>query len=604
MGDTTTSDPKLGVSDLRRLNRISERLNQSVDVQSALEGALAEIVELMELKTGWLFVRRPHDDDLWWGRGYSLAAHYNLPPALAPDSEQAWKRGCDCQGLCDKGDLEGAYNEVKCSRLANVSGDREGLSVHASAPLRSGDETLGILNVAGPTWESFNARALELLSNAGGQIGVALERARLYDALRTQRIDEQKALLDLSRQLLETSDLGALLGLVALRTAELGEAEACAVLLAGDPPGSWEVREGLGWRENPAGQQWPCHEGGGAPENDILCRALSTQRVETSVLIPEVTTVSRKDWFEREGFRSLAVLPLIAAGRTVEGLLLARREEAPFSDDTVRFLRLIADHASLAVEKARLHQEALERQRLEEEISVARHIQQSFLPPSLPDEPGWEFAARYRAARQVGGDFYDAFRLPDGRLGLMIADVMGKGVPAALFMAMARTTLRSTALSGRDPAAALVRANELILNDSSAEHFLSAFYAAVDPESGLLEYALAGHNRPLLVGPDGKAQELRGRGRILGAFDEVPIEHRQVQLEPDEILLMFTDGVTEAQNAESELFGLERLRRAAASSAESAQQVLEALLAAVSDFQADRAQGDDITLLAARRRRA
>lgn len=600
MSEKTAPNSKLGIDDLQRLNRISDRLNRSVDVQSALDGALAEIVELMGLKTGWLFVRRPDDDDLWWGRGFELAAHYNLPPALKTDSEEAWKRGCDCQGLCDKGELEGAYNEVRCSRLAEVSGDRKGLSVHASAPLRSGKETLGILNVAGPTWESFDPRALELLSNAGGQIGVALERARLYDALRAQRIDEQRALLDLSRQLLETSDLGELLALVALRTAELGDAEACAVLLAGDRPGRWEVREGLGWREDPAGQLWTCDGAGDGPDQDILCRAMNTQRMETSILNRKDETSSRREWFKREGFRSLAVLPLIAAGRTVGGLLLARREEAPFEEDTVRFLRLIADHASLAVEKARLHQEALERQRLEEELSVARHIQHSFLPSSLPDEPGWEFAAGYRAARQVGGDFYDSFRLPDGRLGLVIADVMGKGVPAALFMAMARTTLRSTALSGRDPAATLRRANELILKDSSAEHFLSAFYAAVDPGNGSVEYALAGHNRPLLIRTEGEVIELEGRGRILGAFDNVPIDLRRIKLEPQETLLLFTDGIPEAQDREGRFFELERLRRAASSS-HSAQEVVDSVLAAVSEFQGDQTQGDDITLLAARR---
>lgn len=600
MSEPTPSADSLGLDDLRRLNRIAERLNRSVDVQSALDGALREVVELMGLKTGWLFLRAPEDSDIWWGRGYKLAAHYNLPPALRTDSEQAWKRGCDCQGLCNQGELDSAYNEVKCSRLAAVSGDREGLRVHASAPLRSADSTLGIMNVAGPSWEAFDERSLELLSNAGAQIGVALERARLYDALHAQRTDELQALLELSRQLLESPDLGALLALISLRTAELGEAEASAILMAGDSENTWTFRESFGWRGDPSERRVICEDVVGHP----ICQSLSEQTVRTFSVEAETDDDSHEEmnWLTEEGFRTMAILPLTVGEDTVGGLLLARRGESEFSEDTVRFLRLIADHAALAVEKARLHQQALERQQLEEELTVARRIQHSFLPPELPQAPGWNFAARYRAARQIGGDFYDAFQLPDGRLGFVVADVMGKGVPAALFMAMARTTLRSTALSGRDPVSTLVRSNELIRKDTDADRFLSALYMALNPENGQLEIASAGHNPPLLITADGEIEELRIQGRILGAFEEIPLEACRFQLNEGDALVAYTDGITESQNPELDFFGRDRLRAALnATLPLKADQGVESVMAALTTFQDGEPNSDDVTLLVLQR---
>ena len=158
------------------------------------------------------------------------------------------------------------------------------------------------------------------------------------------------------------------------------------------------------------------------------------------------------------------------------------------------------------------------------ELAVGQEIQLSLLPKTCPEVPGWEFAASYSAARIVGGDFYDFCELADKppRLGLVIADVAGKGVPAALFMALSRTIIRTTAFSGRSPASALMRANQLILKDSQAEMFLTAVYAVLELDTGRLIYANAGHNRPLWRhAADGTVTELDQRGIVLGAFEEI-----------------------------------------------------------------------------------
>ena len=181
---------------LDALNAISTTLNQAEDVPRALETTLARLVELMGLETGWIFLHDSDAQDRHGGRGFVLAAHHNLPPALALDQLPVWHTGCDCQALCNKDRLTGAYNEVRCSRLRNAPGDRNGLKVHASAPLRAGDNILGILNVAAKDWESFSEEGLVLLANVGSQIGMALERARLFELLKERRIHEQAVLLE------------------------------------------------------------------------------------------------------------------------------------------------------------------------------------------------------------------------------------------------------------------------------------------------------------------------------------------------------------------------------------------------------------------------
>ena len=173
------------------LNEITETLNQAEDITGALSDALQRLVSLMGLETGWIFLVDPAAKNRWFGRGFTLAAQYNLPPAMGLDKPRVWKGDCACQGLCNKGQLNRAYNEVRCTRLSRAGGDRYGLLVHASTPLRSGSRTLGILNVAAADWDDFSPEALAVLTNAGSQMGIALERARLVDMLQEQRVHEQ-----------------------------------------------------------------------------------------------------------------------------------------------------------------------------------------------------------------------------------------------------------------------------------------------------------------------------------------------------------------------------------------------------------------------------
>jgi sigma-B regulation protein RsbU (phosphoserine phosphatase) len=274
-------------------------------------------------------------------------------------------------------------------------------------------------------------------------------------------------------------------------------------------------------------------------------------------------------------------------------------------EDEIRLLQLMANQAALAIESARLHQEEIERQRLAEEMALGRQIQLSLLPKALPTFPGWDFAAFYEPARLVGGDFYDFFALPGSpiRLGMVIADVADKGVPAALFMALSRTVIRTVALSGRGAAAALMRANQIILNDSQSDLFLSAVYGILEPERGRLIFANAGHNRPLWYqAASGTVRELQAEGIILGAFENVQIEDRRFSIAAGDALLFYTDGITEAMDAEGDFFGEARLVKVFRTYATgSAQEIATAIVDATNEFTRGTEQSDDVTFFVVKR---
>jgi len=596
------SSPKDLTKNLITLNQIIESLNRAVDVRQALDFALTRLIELMGLDTGWIFLKDPSSQNRWAGKGYVLAAHHNLPPALGIRRARAWKGGCECQTLCQKGQFTAGYNEVRCSRLRNAPGERWGLAVHASAPLRSGENLLGILNVAGPNWDSFSQEALILLANVGSQMGIALERARLFEMVQEQYIHEQGLLLALSNQLIGRSRLDELLSYLAEEVPRLLGIDAVAILLPGDDPNHLDFAAASGWFNNPVSAQRrvPIDDQSGA--GWVMQNQELLQVEDFTINDPTTWTTP---WLHEEEFRGEVIVPLIVEDETIGTLLITHRQPLKFNQNQLAFLRLVANQAAIAIEKARLHQQEIQRQRLEDELAVGQQIQLSLLPEACPEVEGWQFAATYLPARLVGGDFYDFFELAGdpNQLGLVMADVSGKGVPAALFMALSRSLIRTKSMSGRHPAGVLARANRLIYKDSRSHLFLTAFYATLDLRTGWLAYTSAGHNWPLWYqAATAHIDELAARGTIMGAFEQIELEEREIDLVPGDIIVFYTDGVTEAINANHHMFGEERLRAAlAAHASASAQEILEAIVEAVYTFTGDTPQSDDMTLLIVKR---
>jgi serine phosphatase RsbU (regulator of sigma subunit) len=283
-----------------------------------------------------------------------------------------------------------------------------------------------------------------------------------------------------------------------------------------------------------------------------------------------------------------------------------------FRIDRVQFQELVRRSPTFAlrvmnimsIRTRRLMEVEVNRQRMEEELAIGRRIQISLLPRGCPQAPGYEFAAGYRAAREVGGDLYD-FIVPPGspaQVHIVIADVTGKGVPAALYMAVARTLLHTFALQGHSPAEALRRVNQFIREDEATPLFLSAFYAVLDTDRHRLTYANAGHNPPILLRHTGELELLESNGILLGAFNGFAFEERSRVIDPGDYVIFFTDGITEARNAGGEFFDDGRLETVVAARLwSSAEELVAAIVAAVDEFSTGAPQADDFTVVVMRR---
>ncbi|HEU5368316.1 MAG TPA: SpoIIE family protein phosphatase, partial [Ktedonobacterales bacterium] len=298
-------------------------------------------------------------------------------------------------------------------------------------------------------------------------------------------------------------------------------------------------------------------------------------------------------------------IPLVSQGELVGLLNLGPRlSEQDYSAYDRGLLNSLATQAAPAVRVAQLvreQQTAIRmHERIEQELRVARVIQHTLLPKELPALPGWQVAAYYQPARAVGGDFYDFLTFEDGRLGLVIGDVTDKGVPAALVMATTRSILRSAAQALVSPGKALAQANELLCPDIPPKMFVTCLYAILDPATGRLQYANAGHDLPY-QNHQGHAAELRATGMPLGLMPGMSYEEKETILEPGEQVLFYSDGLVEAHNPEREMFGFPRLGQLLAGQGASGE-VIDLLLKHLADFTGqDWEQEDDVTLMTLQR---
>jgi serine phosphatase RsbU (regulator of sigma subunit) len=302
------------------------------------------------------------------------------------------------------------------------------------------------------------------------------------------------------------------------------------------------------------------------------------------------------------------VVPLVSQGELIGLLNLGPRlSQQEYSADDRKLLNDLATQTAPAVRVAQLvrqqQQEAQQRERIEQELRVARLIQQTLLPKAVPELGGWDVAALYRPAREVGGDFYDFLEFEDGRLGIVVGDVTDKGVPAALVMATTRTMLRAAAQRLDSPGEVLRRVNDVLHPDIPPNMFVTCLYAILDPENGRLHYANAGHDLPYLRHHDG-ASELRATGMPLGLMPGMDYEEKEAVLEAGDSVLFYSDGLVEAHDPRGEMFGFPRLQGFVGAHPGGAK-MIDFLLDELARFVGDGwEQEDDITLVTLQRSEA
>jgi serine phosphatase RsbU (regulator of sigma subunit) len=342
-----------------------------------------------------------------------------------------------------------------------------------------------------------------------------------------------------------------------------------------------------------------------ASDDPIIARL---EDVTAPVTLEELEVASpARDALQAAGMR--LVVPLVSQARLVGLLGLGpRRSERDYAGDDRKLLEDLAERAAPALRVAQLvrrlvRQQAAElqaRERIEQELQVAQLIQRQFLPRELPELSGWYVATYYQPAKAVGGDFYDFIDLPDGQIGLVCGDVTGKGVPAALVMATTHSILRGDAPQYVSPGKVLERANNLLLQDIPPQMFVTCLYGVLDPATGTLRYANAGHNPPYVHTRDGVV-ELRATGMPLGAMPDMTYEEKETTLAAGDTVLLHSDGLVEAHDPERKMFGFPRLAELM-NGCSGGPELIQLLLGELDGFTGPGwEQEDDITLVALQR---
>lgn len=304
----------------------------------------------------------------------------------------------------------------------------------------------------------------------------------------------------------------------------------------------------------------------------------------------------------RRRTRSEIAVPITMGGQAIGALNLESDGVSSFDDTDLEVLRFFADAAAISIEKAVLHRHLLEKRRIEEQLDVARDVQARLLPATSPIVAGFDMAGLCLPTFDIGGDYFDFVPLAEGRLGVVVADVSGKGIGAALIMSAFRAVLRSHAQAAASPDELMRTVNRLLPDSTGAKAFVTAVYGVLEPLSGRFCYANCGHSPPVVLRVDGRAEELTEGGPLLGVFDPVDIRAGEITIGPGDVLVIYTDGVTETATADNEEFGVARLiatvagaRRAAVST------ILDNVVQATRRFSEAPDQRDDLTLVVIRR---
>jgi len=304
--------------------------------------------------------------------------------------------------------------------------------------------------------------------------------------------------------------------------------------------------------------------------------------------------------------RATLAVPLIVDNRVTGFLAVTNRTPGRhWTPDEIQLMGIVAQNSAVMIEQARLRAEALEKKRLEEEnkrlegeLDLAREIQMGLVPSSPMVFGSWDVQGQVVPARQVGGDYFDYFPIGEDRLGVAIADVSGKGVPASLLMSNLEATLRAFCL-GDHPIPEMMRAvNQRMAQTSSGGKFITMFYAEIDRVAGVMRFTNAGHNYPLLRRPDGRLEELKPGGLLLGLFPDASYEMGEVTFGPEDSLLLYSDGISEAFDARGEQYGEERLMDLWRSLAPApAPEAVKLMFAELENFRGRAAQSDDMTVV-------
>jgi sigma-B regulation protein RsbU (phosphoserine phosphatase) len=455
-------------------------------------------------------------------------------------------------------------------------------------PLRDELGVAGVIEIVNREL-GFTEEQQSLLMAIADEVAMALRKARLLTELQRQRL-LWNLLFDINKTLVSSLRLDEVLWRIVDALARVVDFDAVGIFLVQEDGAIEEIVQ----RAYAPDQLGRLRQKVG---DGVVGWAIAAGE---PAYVPDVR-VDRRYIDARPETRSELVAPMISKGRIIGAFNLENDRLDAYTDADLERLTAFADQATVAIEIARLHERALRARRLEEELSIAREIQLGLMPDRPPSIPGVDIAGLAVPSEAIGGDYYDIIEVTRGQLGLVIGDVTGKGIAAALIMASFRASLLAEIRNNYSIATVLAKVNRLLCESSEPDRFVTSFYGVLDLVSRRLTYVCAGHNPAILVRGDGTIEELAEGGTVLGSFPESSYHEDHRVIHPGDLLLLYTDGITEATNAADEEFGAERLHELAAGVRElPAAEGAAAIERAVHRFTGGRTVLDDLTLLVMR----
>jgi sigma-B regulation protein RsbU (phosphoserine phosphatase) len=577
----------------RLVNELSVEFISILDLDELIESVAQRLREVIDYKFFNLFLVDEARGGLVWKKaiGYKpeeVEAHEVIPFDRSIASA-AWREG----HTIVVGDV---WRDARYLPIATEGGSEPRSEIAVPLTLVRENKIVGVLTIESSEPDYFTRDHERILNVLGNHLAIALEHARVYDELR-QRTREMRTLIEIGHEITSILDLDRLLNHIAPMLDRIIDYEFLLVGLIDEASEEfvWHVEEGYGAEKRERATRTKVSQG-------VVGRAVRerrTQIVGDALRDPDYYLT---DKWEVRGQRSEIAVPLLYEDKVIGALVLESSRTDAFNEYHGRLLENIANNLSIAIVNARLYAEHVEgERRLEREILMARDVQRAMIPDAAPPLKGFDIAARLEPALNLSGDFYDYVSLSEKRVGIMIGDVSGKGIRAAMGMAAARSILRSVARRGQGPARVLRDANLRLHRDLGRQLLLTLVYAVLDAETRTLHYCNAGHNSPLLVRASGKWRALKTGGLLLGVFDKQQYKSETLHLEKGDLLFFYTDGLTEAHTPQPNRveFGEARildfllkhrhLRPAA---------LIDAFLNHIKEFTAGAHQHDDLTLVA------
>ena len=587
------SDAALSGQRLARLvNELSVEFISILDLDELIEHVTRRVGEMITYKFFSLFLVDETREGLVWKKavGYNpeeVAAHKVIPFDRSVASA-AWREGL----TINVGDVS---RDSRYLPVATAEGSHPRSEIAVPLTLARENRVVGVMTMESLEPNYFTRDHERTLGALGAHLAVALEHARVYDELR-RRTREMRTMIEIGHEIASILDLDRLLNHIAALLDRIIDYEFLLVGLIDEASEElvWHVEEGYGATKREHASRTKVSHG-------VVGRAVrerSTQIVGDVSRDPDYYV---SDKWDDQGQRSEIAVPLVCEDKIIGALALESSRVNAFDEYHGRLLENIANNLSIAVVNARLYSEHVERERqLEREILMARDVQRAMIPDAPPQIKGFDIAARLEPALNLSGDFYDYIPLSPDRVGILLGDVAGKGVRAAMGMAAARSILRSVARRGGGPSRVLRDANLRLHRDLGRQLLLTLVYAVLDPRTKTLNYCNAGHNPPLLVKASGKWKALKTGGLLLGVFDKQQYKSETLRLEKGDALFFYTDGLTEAHTPQPNRieFGEARIldfllehRHLRASA------IIEAFFNHIEEFTTGAHQHDDLTLV-------